>query len=121
VNFTDPTGLDGEFTCNPQDPMCLLGSVTIDDGSVIGGSGPGHLDQFEVGIDDGSFAISPQNPTPTQQGGPCDQTIRNIFAGMTLKQPLAALSQQASPRQMREEMVRIVHKQAVPIRINGDT
>jgi hypothetical protein len=62
VNFTDPTGLDGEFTCNPQDPMCLLGSVTIDDGSVIGGSGPGLLDQFEVGIEDGSFAISTQNP-----------------------------------------------------------
>jgi hypothetical protein len=36
--------------------------VTIDDGSVIGGSGPGHLDQFEVGIDDGGFAISTQQP-----------------------------------------------------------
>jgi murein DD-endopeptidase MepM/ murein hydrolase activator NlpD len=44
--------------------MCLLGSVTIDDGSVIGGSGPGHLDQFEVGIDDGGFAVSTQNPQP---------------------------------------------------------
>ena len=24
--------------------------------------------------------LLPQNPAPTQQGGPCDQTIRNIFA-----------------------------------------
>lgn len=37
VNFTDPTGLDGEFTCQPNDPMCALGSVTIGDG------GPGRL------------------------------------------------------------------------------
>lgn len=29
VNFTDPSGLDGEFTCKQGDPNCAVGSVDV--------------------------------------------------------------------------------------------
>jgi RHS repeat-associated protein len=74
VNFTDPSGLDGEFTCTPGDPMCALGTVTVygSYGGLLGGSGSGlgvsDSGQF-LDIDLGNFGArgtgNPQNPTPT--------------------------------------------------------
>jgi RHS repeat-associated protein len=43
VNLVDPSGLDGEFTCTPGDPMCALGSVTVTGsfGGLFGAGGGG--------------------------------------------------------------------------------
>jgi YD repeat-containing protein len=48
-------------------------------GDKEGGPGPIYTEVTTISYRLVSLT-TPQNPTPTQQGGPCDQTIRDIFA-----------------------------------------
>ena len=82
VNFIDPTGFAGEFTCTPGDSMCGVGSVTVfgSFGRLFGG-GPGGgggrdlADELLVDVGIGGASIDPQEPRPAPTPDPCAERL----------------------------------------------
>jgi hypothetical protein len=66
VNFVDPTGLDGEFTCVPGDNKCNLGEVTVSPDRLSGASGGGHGVHPPLLESPNEFVGGPQIPAPHQ-------------------------------------------------------
>ena len=67
----------------------------------------------------GGDGPEPQDPPATQQGGPCDQTIRDIFADDNAEAAASCFEPTGFPDAWRTD--RTVHGQVGFWQISGDT